>query len=182
MKQEYKFITPGLWGDLTADKAMAELERIREKHGELKPEYVVEESKDEKAVLHKCFQWDDTIAAQMWRKEQARQLIKNITVTIVNENVSATIRAIVNVATSNGDKRSYIPLTQAILDETAYDDLLAQAKADMEAFIAKYSQLNELNSVKKSMMAVLSGIDEEEVEAKREEIAKRRKRVINNNQ
>lgn len=162
MKQEYKFITPGLWGDLTADKAMAELERIREKRGELKPEYVVEESKDEKAVLHGCFQWDDTIAAQMWRKEQARQLIKNITVTIVNENVSATVRAVVNVATTNGDGRSYVPLTQAILDDVSYDDLLAQAKAEMESFIAKYSQLTELNSVKKSMMAVLSGIDEEE--------------------
>lgn len=160
MKQEYKFITQGLWGDLTADKAMAELERIREKRGELKPEYVVEESKDEQAVLHKCFQWDDTIAAQMWRKEQARQLIKNITVTIVNENVSATVRAVVNVATTNGDGRSYVPLAQAILDDTAYADLLAQAKSEMEAFIAKYSQLTELNSIKKSMLAVLSGIEE----------------------
>ena len=103
----------------------------------------------------------------MWRKEQARQLIKNITVTIVNENVSATVRAVVNVATTNGDGRSYVPLTQAILDDVSYDDLLAQAKKDMESFIAKYSQLTELNTVKKSMLAVINGIDEDEVEARR---------------
>lgn len=154
--QEYNFINPGLWGDLTADKAMAELERIREKRGELKPEYVVEESKDEKAVLHGCFQWDDTIAAQMWRKEQARQLIKNITVTIVDEKVSATIRAVVNVATSASNGRSYVPVTQAILDDVAYKDLLAQAKEEMERFIVKYSQISELGNVKQSMLAFLA--------------------------
>jgi len=161
-RKEFKFINPSLWGGITANDAMAELERIRKKRGELKPEYVVEESEDEGSVLHKCFQWDDTIAAKLWRREQASALIRNITVTVVNENVSVTVRAVVNVAKTDGKGRSYIPLTQAILDDVAYDDLLAQAKDEMEAFIAKYSQLVELNNVKKSMMAVLAGIDEDE--------------------
>lgn len=174
--KEFKFINPSLWGGITASDAMAELERIRAKRGELKPEYVVEESTDENAVLHKCFQWDDSIAAKMWRKEQAAALIRNITVTIVNENVSATVRAVVNVAKSDGKGRSYIPLTQAILDDVAYDDLLAQAKEEMESFIAKYSQLVELNNVKKSMMAVLAGIDEDENDARMEASRKRKKK------
>lgn len=162
-KKEFKFINPSLWGGVTAEQAMAELERIREKRGTLKPEFVVEESADENAILHKCFQWDDTIAANLWRKEQAAALIRNITVTIVNENVCATVRAVVNVARTGEKGRSYIPLTQAILDDEAYDDLLSQAKEEMERFIAKYSQLVELNGVKKSMMAVLAGIDEQQV-------------------
>jgi len=174
--KEFKFINHSLWGGITASDAMAELERIRAKRGELKPEYVVEESTDENAVLHKCFQWDDSIAAKMWRKEQAAALIRNITVTIVNENVSATVRAVVNVAKSDGKGRSYIPLTQAILDDVAYDDLLAQAKEEMESFIAKYSQLVELNNVKKSMMAVLAGIDEDENDARMEASRKRKKK------
>jgi hypothetical protein len=157
----YKFITPGLWGDVTADEAVVELERIREKYGTLKPEMVVEESKPEGALLHKCFQWDDTKAADMWRKEQARQLIKNITVTVTNDSVSATVRAIVNVVTSESDKRSYVPLIKAIHDDASYQDLLGQAKADMESFIAKYSQLNELNAVKQAMLFALNGVEQD---------------------
>lgn len=157
----YKFITPSLWGEVTADEAVVELERIREKYGTLKPEMVVEESKPEGALLHKCFQWDDTKAADLWRKEQARQLIKNITVTVTNDSVSATVRAIVNVVTSESDKRSYVPLIKAIHDEASYKDLLAQAKTDMESFIAKYSQLNELNAVKQAMLFVLNDVEQD---------------------
>lgn len=160
-KKEYKFVTPGLWGNLSADDAMAELERIREKRGQLKPEYVVEESKDENAILHNIFQWDDTIAAQKWREHQASALIRNITITVSNEMINRPIRAIVNVASSAGNGRSYIPITEAIHDKTAYEDLLAQAKSEMESFLAKYQQIEELNPVKREMLMVLNGIKHE---------------------
>ena len=151
----FRFITPSLWKGVSADDAAAELNRIREKRGFLKPEFVVEESEDENSVLHKCFQWDDTIAAQMWRKEQAASLIRNITCIVVAENVETEIRAFVNVTTGTVPTRTYTPITEAILDKTAYQDLLAQAKAELVSFIKKYSQITELNEVKAAMLKVL---------------------------
>ena len=154
----YNFLTPGVFGKITAQAAMEELERIRLKHGELKPEYVVEESKEPDALLHNYFQWDDTLAAAAWRREQARQLIKNITVTITTENITSTVRAIVNVVKADNPGRSYIPIVEAMLDDAAKNDLFEQAKAEMQSFITKYSQIEQLGSVKREMLAVLNGI------------------------
>lgn len=152
----YKFINPSLWKGVTVDAAVEELDRIRNKNGILKPEMVVEESRDENAILHKCFQWDDTKAADLWRKEQARKLITNITCIVVNETVECRIRAYVNVTQDEKPERSYIPTTEAILDNTAYIDLWCQAKAEMESFITKYQQISELNGVKAEMLAALN--------------------------
>ena len=151
----YKFRNPGLWKGVSADDAAAELNRIREKRGTLKPEFVVEESKDKNAVLHNCFTWDNKKAAELWRKQQASDLIRNIVCIVVNENVETEIRAFVNVVTGTLPDRSYTPVTEAILDDTAYKDLLAQAKAEMESFINKYSQIEELNGVKAAMLKAL---------------------------
>ena len=156
MESKYEFVNPGLWKGISADKAAAELERIRQKHGILKPELVVQESKPKRAVLHNCFQWDDTIAAAMWRKEQARKLINNITVVIVNENVSCSVRAIVNVSRTEDMRRSYIPIAEAIHDDAAYKDLLQQAKDEMSSFVTKYSQIQELNPVKAEMLKAIN--------------------------
>lgn len=151
----YKFINPGLWKGVKADDAAAELNRIREKYGLLSPEMVVEESRDKDALLHKCFQWDDSIAAELWRKEQARALIINIRCVVVNEKQETTVRAFVNVSTASEFRRSYVPITEAVVDDTAYKDLLEQAKAEMEFFVTKYAQISELNGVKCAMLKVL---------------------------
>ena len=153
---KYVFRNPGLWKGISADKAFAELERIRAKHGVLKPELVVEESRPKRAVLHNCFQWDDTLAAQKYRQSQASDLIRNITVVVVNENVSCSVRALVNVSRADDQKRSYVPIIEAILDDAAYKDLLEQAKADMESFVTKYGQIAELNPVKAEMLKAIN--------------------------
>lgn len=143
---------------MSADKAVKELERIRAKHGTLRPELVVEESKPKRAVLHNCFQWDDTTAAKLWRKQQAADLIRNIVVIVVDENVTCSVRAMVNVARTDDAKRSYIPITQAIHDDAAYKDLLRQSKDEMESFVTKYSQIQELNPVKAEMLKFINAL------------------------
>ena len=153
----YKFINPGLWKGVSADDAVTELERIRAKYGTLKPEYIVEESKGEEALLHKCFQWDNEKAAALWRKEQAATLLRNIVVvTIVEEVEIGNIRAYVNVVQEALPDRTYVPIAQAIVDDKAYADLLAQAKGEMESFVRKYSQITELNRAKAEMLAILA--------------------------
>lgn len=155
-KFKYTFANPGLWKGLTAAAAATELERIRQKHGTLKPEAVVEESEPEGAVLHGCFQWDDTIAARLWRNEQAKALIRNIMVEVSDKTVTCTVRALVNVASEPTAQRSYVPITEAIHNETSYADLLKQAKQEMVSFVKKYNQISELNRVKAEMLKVIN--------------------------
>lgn len=136
---------------------------IREKNnGELTPEAVVEASKDKSSLLHNVFEWDDKKAAKSWRIEQARQLIKHITVTVVTKECEVRYRAIVNIAKSGFQKGSYIPLQEVINDKQSYEALLQQAKNDAQDFIDRYSQLSELNGVKREMLKLINDIYPEE--------------------
>lgn len=140
----------------TADEAAEELERIRDKYGDLSPEAVVHESQSEDSLLHGYFCWDDDKAARLYRAQQAQTLIRNIRVVIVNEEVQCNVRAYVNVRPAEGRYRSYMPTTEAVLNDTAYNDLLEQAKGDMESFVSKYSQIEELNAIKALMLKALA--------------------------
>lgn len=153
---KYEFSTPGLFKGLTADEAHEELERIREKHGVLSAEKVVEESRSEESVLHRVFEWDDAKAAAEYRLQQARTLIGNIRVVVTETQVTGRIRAFVNVVTEDYGKRTYVPLQRAMADKVAADDLLKQAKADMDSFVVKYSSLEQLNRVKNEMLLFLN--------------------------
>lgn len=157
-KQEtkYEFSVP-IFGKLDANVAGKELERIREKYGVLEPSDVVIESIPEDAPLHCVFNWDDTSAAFKWRQEQAKSLIRHIKVVIVNNKVEVAVRAYVNVKPDiNKDKRVYMPTMDAIHSDDAYRDLLEQSKDDMNSFIEKYSQIQELNPVKAAMLEAIT--------------------------
>lgn len=160
MESKYDFSVRGLYGQLSADDAMKELLRIRDKHdGVISPTLIVEESRPATAVLHGIFQWNNELAADAYREWQAAQLIRSIRVVVNEEEVSITTRAIVNVRTSESPQRSYIPIAEAIHNEAAYEDLLKQAKADIEKFVAKYNQIEQLNGVKRAMLAFYNGIE-----------------------
>lgn len=155
-KKVYSFSVPELFGKMDAEKAAMELDRISQKYGELKPEYVVKESESEDSVLHCYFTWDDGKAASLWRKQQARTLINSIKVEIKHQKVKVSVRAFVNVQEQKSQPRSYIPIEKVIINDIAYKDLLSQAKDDMQSFIVAYAQISELNAVKAEMLKVLN--------------------------
>lgn len=69
--------------------ALAELEIV----GRFAPNDVVEAARDEDSPLHAFFEWDDSLAAEAHRVEQARRLIRSVRVEIVtSESVIATPR------------------------------------------------------------------------------------------
>ena len=156
-EQHYEFIIPK-YGALSADDAMTELERIRGKYGILLPEDIIEESKDTDSVLHGVFTWDNEVAAIEWRKEQARCLIRNIRVVVTNKEVKTVVRAYVNVRSSPGEFRSYQPTMEIINNDEAYKDLLEQAKGEMNDFVSKYAQIEELNPVKAEMLKAINNV------------------------
>jgi hypothetical protein len=51
------------------------LEELHEEHGHVTPDMLVEVARPEDHPLHDQFEWNDTIAAEKYRREQARQMI-----------------------------------------------------------------------------------------------------------
>ena len=155
----YKFKIPSLYKGLDEDAAVKELERIAEKCGALTPEILVAESRDDNAVLHGIFEWDDAKAAEGYRREQARKFLTNITYEVQREEVTITARLFVNTYTADKpDERTYNKLPDVIKDKVAYKDLLEQAKRDAQNFVVKYAQLSEIGGVKIALQKFVAGI------------------------
>lgn len=119
------------------------LERLAQQNdGLLMVEDVLEEARDPQSILHKHFQWDDDKAAEAYRKQQARQLIQKVTVTI-EKAPDVHIRAFVSLSTDQYEKGGY-RMTANVLSD---DNLKAQLLHDMQLALVKWKkQINLLDS------------------------------------
>lgn len=110
--------------------------------GRLTAADLVEESRPKNAPLHDEFEWDNKLAADEWRKHQARNIINAIVV--VNKTPEATpVRAFFQVTAPS----KYEAIQTIIKTPDMYDVLLRRALGEMSAFRDKYKQLKELDGV-----------------------------------
>src|ERR1700744_1101812 len=90
----------GFHTPIKAEIAGAELERIRQlKNGDYTPTDVVNESREEIAPLHPAFTWDDAIAAEKSRYDEARNVIRHIVVIKDGTLEPEPVRAFVSIRT-----------------------------------------------------------------------------------
>ena len=86
--------------------AFDELNALSERNeGNLLPEQVVEAARDHVSPLHKHFEWDDSVAAEAWRKNQARQLIQSYRIHVVDDRGDRQVRYWTNVVIA--DRHAY---------------------------------------------------------------------------
>jgi len=134
---------------VSPDIAGAELERIREEcgGGDLRASDVVNESREEDAPLHPCFTWDDAEAAEHWRENEARSLIRSIRVLAAPEEEPSK-PVIAYVHKPNAERQQcYRPSREMATDEDLRDAVLEQAMAMLESFRKRFEHLGELKEV-----------------------------------
>ena len=123
-----------------------ELERIARKHdGILHPADVVREARDPRNILHDAFEWDDTAAAEAYRIEQAKQLIRVQVITI--EHRAEPVRAFVSLSRDRAADGGYRITADVISDEELYQEMCADAAEELLAFKRKYARIGELRGV-----------------------------------
>ena len=136
----YQWKTPYVM-PVDAQSAGEELDRIYQKHGNLIPSNVVEESRDETSVLHPCFEWNDAAAAEKYRETQAGLILRNITVVSESVGNEEPVRAFVSV------QKSYQPIEIVLSDQEKTEELLRNALKELVSFKAKYNTLSMLKPV-----------------------------------
>lgn len=137
----YKWKIPGVI-PVDAQTAGEELQRIYQEKGGLNPSDIVEESRNDSAPLHPCFEWDDEIAAEKYRQTQAMQIVRSIvTIQESDSKKPQEIRAFVHV------QESYHPISVVIDSKEQMEELLASALSELKAFQRKYNSLVELSPV-----------------------------------
>lgn len=146
----YRYKFDGLH-KVSAEVAGKILQELTETEDGLTPQKLVDVSRDVNHPLHGEFEWDDTIAAEAYRVVQAKQLIRDITI-VRDETQKKNDRGFV---ITPGQNHVYVPLQDALNNEEWKNNLLAAAKRDMIAFIAKYRRLRELTDVIEPMETLL---------------------------
>lgn len=110
-------------------------------------------SRPETAPTHNLFEWNDEIAAERYRLQQATIVINAIEIEI--ENTSETKQsqvAFVNIVKKAPHRSgSFVPINIALSDQDMRSVVLANAMNELESFRRKYQNLNELASVFKAI-------------------------------
>lgn len=120
-----------------ANKVYSEMLEIKE----ITPQSVLERARDGKSELHKCFEWNDNVAAEAYRKQQAGNIIRMLYV-VPREEEAPTVRVL-----SRTSETVYQPTRLFVKNQNEYEDLLKRALSELESFKRKYSTLSELEQV-----------------------------------
>lgn len=113
--------------------------------GEAKPDQIVERAKDKSTELHKCFTWNNTIAAEKWRLHEAVQLTSNLVFRreVTEDGTKPPAVRILNRTDNGGYK---VP-ERVFKVQSEYEALLQRALAELHSFKLKYAALNELDYI-----------------------------------
>lgn len=174
----YEWSVRGLFKGVHPQVAGERIEQLRVK-GRLTPSAIVEDARSPKSPLHRCFQWDDSKAAEKWRLQQARLIVSHLVIKVkIGRRVKpATTRAFVSIqrpeplpkkgaqSTAKAPReqnREYVTVRAALKDETMRTQVLRAALREIESWRTKYRDLKELTRVFAAM---------DEVERKLERLA-----------
>jgi hypothetical protein len=136
------------------------LERLaKQKGGMLLVDDVLDAAKDPQCILHRHFQWDDTKAAEAYRKMQARQLIQKCVVTI-DKAPDVQVRAFVSLATDQIAGGGYRMTADVLSDE----DLKAELLRDMMITLTKWKK--QINLLDKETAAIIEKLEDAVVKIK----------------
>lgn len=111
MKTKFKVI--GISLPVSAEIVGESLSKIYHKNAhKLTAQSVVKEASSSKHPLHACFEWNDTKAAQKYRLEQARQIIKCTTVVTQQGKKKVAVRAFISIRKDEHGDLSHNPFAK----------------------------------------------------------------------
>ena len=112
-----------------------------EKAGQLSAKNLLDVSRPEDAPLHDSFEWDDSVAAERYREDQAREIIRSI---VIVPEKSNPVRGFFKIESA---EPTYQSIQSVLQNEDSTQKLLATAFRELSAIQNKYASLRQLNKV-----------------------------------
>lgn len=128
----------------------AELERLKV-DGIIRPDDVVSAAESEESPLHSWFEWDDGEAAQQYRLDQARKLLRVYVVMDTPE--SNPVRALVSLTTDRRNGGGYRTVADVMSDDALRAQMLHDALTQLRNMQDRYRNLQALSGVWKAVDA-----------------------------
>ena len=132
-----------------------ELQAIYAEYKQLTPQLVVNAARPADHPLHSRFEWDDAVAGEAWRREQAAELIRRVRIvykTNPNTGERSSVRAYVSTAEPS-TAGEYLPTDEAMADPITKKLVLRAFERALFALHRQYSHLKEYEAlVRKHML------------------------------
>ena len=148
MEGKIKFSWQAGLGSLFKADAQLVGEEIMEIGEEATPQQILDKGRDKNTELHKCFEWDDDVAAEKYRLHQARTIVKTLVLERSEEqkeNNAPEIRAFRK--TDLSPVSGYKPIVKIITNNDEYQKMLKLAYSELHAIKLKYQHLEELDYI-----------------------------------
>lgn len=131
--------------------ALDELNRIaKEGGGRITPAAVVAHARDPASPLHHLFEWDDRVAAEQHRLEQARTLLRSCQVVVERRDVTLRVPRFVRDTEAERDAQGYV--------ETAV--LRTHQDAARDALVAEFSRVGSGLARARALAAYFDMVDD----------------------
>lgn len=124
-----------------------ELLAVRAEYGALTPSAVVDAARPEGHPLHSRFEWDDTVAAEAHRRQQARQLIAMVVRDVRRPNGKASSIREFHSVRGDGPDPVYEPLDDIVADPVMTAVLLATMKREWLTLKRRYDRFAEFHQM-----------------------------------
>ena len=116
------------------ESQLVELKALAEKNdGVLHPEAVVGFARNPKTALHSAFEWNNTKAAEQYRIEQARRLIRVMVEVVPGDSKETTVNAFVALRSERYEEAGYRYMPELMKTEAGREDVLATALWELAA-------------------------------------------------
>ena len=110
----------------------------------VEPSEIVNKARNENTELHKCFEWNNDIAAEKYRIQQARNILCNL---VFEHKDEPTKQEPIRLMYKTTENEGYKSINLIMQKPDEYKALLNRAYSELQAFKNKYKMLKELKEI-----------------------------------
>jgi hypothetical protein len=130
-----------------SEKIYNELEILRQKNnGILEAGDVVNAARNKDNILHPYFEWNDSLAGELYRLKQAGNIIRACVA--VDEVTKEKTRVYVSLSEGGNNRVGYRAIVDVLADDGLKQQLLEQALKELYHFKNKYRVLEKFSEMK----------------------------------
>lgn len=143
----------------TADDIQNVIRDIYEQHGRCTPQQLVNEARSQDSPLHDLFDWSDTSAAEKWRRDQGRRILRRYRIDVesgsrVPRNVSCSITV------GGTTHRGYVPIEEITADDM-WSQVVSETRAQLRGLRKRLSAFDKARNSVAHIDAAISSLGDD---------------------
>lgn len=117
---------------------------VRQQHGKLTPQVVVDTARNPEHPLHSRFEWNDSVAGEAWRCHQAHELIRKVKVVYQEADETRPEKAVRGfLAIRAAEGYVFDPVEEVAEDPFRQKLALADMEREWKALYKRYQEFGE---------------------------------------